>query len=79
MLKAYVPAVVELQAIVAVPEPMMLEGVMLPQVRPDKAVSVRLTVPAKPFRAVIVTVVVTEVPMVTAGGDADDIAKSATA
>jgi hypothetical protein len=70
---------VELQATVAVPEPVMLEGVMLPQVRPDKAVSVKLTVPVKPFRAVIVTVVVAEVPMVTAGGDVDEIAKSATA
>ena len=70
---------VELQAVVAVPEPVMLDGVMLPQVRPDEAVSVRLTVPVKPFRAVIVTVVVAEVPMVIAAGDADEIAKSATA
>ena len=69
----------ELQATVTVPEPVMLRGVRLLQVRPDDAMSVRLTVPVNPFRAVIVTVVVAEVPMDTAGGDADDIAKSATA
>lgn len=69
----------ELQATVTVPEPVMLGGARLPHVRPDDAVSVRLTVPVNPFRAVIVTVVVAEVPRDTAGGEADDIAKSATA
>jgi len=71
--------VVELQAVVAVPEPVMLDGVMLPQVRPDEAVSVRLTVPVKPFRAVTVIVVVADVPMVTGVEGVVEIAKSATA
>ena len=69
----------ELQAIVAVPEPVMLEGVMLPQTRPEDAVSVKLTVPVNPFRAVTVIVVVADVPMVTGAAEADEIAKSATA
>ena len=64
---------------VAVPEPVMLEGVMFPQVRPGDAVSVRLTIPVKPFRAVTVIVVVADVPMVTGGEEVDEIAKSATA
>jgi len=57
----------------------MLEGVMFPQVRPGDAVSVRLTIPVKPFRAVTVIVVVADVPMVTGGEEVDEIAKSATA
>ena len=68
----------ELQAIVAVPDPVMLGGVMLPQTRPDEAVSVRLTVPVNPFRAVTVIVVVADVPTVTGTAEADEIAKSAT-
>jgi len=52
---------------------------MLPHVRPEEGVSVRLTVPVNPFRAEMVIVVVAEEPIVTAGGEADDIAKSATA
>ncbi len=69
----------ELQAIVAVPEPVMLEGVILPQVKPDEAVSVRPTVPVNPFRAVIVIVDVADVPIVTGGDGVVEIAKSATA
>jgi hypothetical protein len=69
---------VELQAIVAVPDPVMLAGVRLPHVRPDEAVSVRLAVPMNPFRAVIVIVVVAEDPTVTAGEEANDTAKSET-
>jgi hypothetical protein len=57
----------------------MVGGVILPQVTPDDAVSVRLTVPVNPFRAVTVIVVVADVPMVTDGEDVDEIAKSATA
>jgi hypothetical protein len=64
---------------VAVPEPVMLEGVMFPQVRPGDAVSARLTVPVKPFRAVTVIVVVADVPIVTAGEEVVEIAKSDTA
>ena len=53
---AKLPAVVELQETVAVPDPVMLVGVIAPQVRPAAGVSVRLTTPAKPFSAVTVTV-----------------------
>lgn len=42
-------AVVEVHESVAVPEPMMLLGVIAPQVKPAGTVSVRVTVPAKPF------------------------------
>jgi hypothetical protein len=52
---------------------------MLPQVSPEEGVSVRLTVPVNPFRAEMVIVVVAEEPIVTAEGEADDMAKSATA
>jgi hypothetical protein len=51
-----VPAVGELHATVAVPEPVTLVGVIAPQVSPAAGVSVRLTTPAKPFNAVIVIV-----------------------
>jgi hypothetical protein len=51
-----VPAVVELQATVAVPEPVMLDGVIAPQVMPAGGVSERLTTPANPFSAVTVMV-----------------------
>ena len=56
----------------------MLEGVILPQVRLDDAVSVRLTVPVNPFRVVTAIVVVADVPMVTAAEEVDEIPKSAT-
>jgi hypothetical protein len=55
-----VPAAVELQATVAVPEPVTLVGVIAPQVSPAAGVSVRLTTPAKPFRAVTVIVEVAD-------------------
>jgi len=70
---------VELQAAVAVPEPVTLEGVILPQLRPDGTVSVKLTVPVNPFRAVIVIVEVADVPIVTEGDGVVEMAKSATA
>ncbi len=71
-----VPAVVELQETVAVPEPVTLVGVMAPQVRPAGGVSVRLTTPAKPFTAVIVMVEVAEDPALTAAGEDAAIVKS---
>lgn len=49
-------AIVDEQVRVAVPEPVTLLGVIVPQVRPDGTVSVRLTVPVKPFTAVMVIV-----------------------
>ena len=54
------PAVVELHETVAVPEPVTLVGVMAPHVRPEGGVSVRLTMPVKPFTAVTVIVEVAD-------------------
>ncbi len=50
------PAVVELQETIAVPELVTLVGLIAPQVSPVGGVSVRLTMPVKPFRAVTVIV-----------------------
>ena len=55
-----VPADVELQATVAVPDPVTLAGVIAPQVNPAGGESVRFTVPEKPPRAVIVMVEVAD-------------------
>jgi hypothetical protein len=49
---------------------------MVPQVRPDGTVSVRLTVPEKPFKAVTVMVEVADWPTSTAAGDEAVIVKS---
>lgn len=66
----------ELQDTVAVPEPVTLDGVIAPQVKPVGTVSVRETTPLKPFSAVIVIVEVAEVPTVTAAGVVAAIVKS---
>jgi len=58
---------VVLQVRVAVPEPVTLGGVIAPQVNPAGTLSVRLTTPAKPFRAVIVIVEVPEFGRVAVG------------
>ncbi len=71
-----VPAVVELQERVAVPEPTMLAGVIAPQVRPAGTVSVRATVPAKPLRAETVIVDMANWPTLAAAGDVAAIVKS---
>ncbi len=71
-----VPAVVELQETVAVPELVTLVGVIAPQVRPAAGVSVRLTIPVKPFRAVIVMVEVADWPALTAAGEVAAMVKS---
>jgi hypothetical protein len=76
MLKLYVPAVVELHATVAVPDPAIVAGVIPPQVRPDNGVSVRLTDPVNPFRAVTVIDVVAEVPIVAGEGEVAEMLKS---
>ena len=60
----------------AVPEFVMVRGLIAPQVKLAGTVSVRLTVPVKPFTAVIVMVEVAEVPTVTAAGDVAAIVKS---
>jgi len=64
---------------VAVPDVVMLAGVIAPQVSPDGTVSVRLTVPVKPFSGAIVIVDVAEVPTVTADGEVAVMVKSAAA
>jgi hypothetical protein len=67
---------VALQDTVAVPDPVILLGVMVPQVRPDGTVSVRLTTPAKWLIELIVMVDVTEEPTVTGAGEDAAIPKS---
>jgi hypothetical protein len=62
-----VPTTVALHDSVAVPEPVILLGVIAPHVRPDGTVSVRLTVPVKPLTAVTVMVEATAVPVVVEG------------
>ena len=70
------PPVFELHDSVAVPEPVTLLGLMVPQLSPDGTVSVRLTVPAKPLTAVTVMVELAEVPATTAAGEVAVIVKS---
>jgi hypothetical protein len=60
IVRVKVPAVVELQETEAVPELVTLVGLIAPQVSPVGGVSVRLTTPVKPFRAVIVIVEVAD-------------------
>jgi hypothetical protein len=69
---------VELQDTVAVPEFVTLVGVIAPQVKLAGTVSVRLTVPVKPFTAATVMVEVAEVPAWTAAGEVAAIVKSVT-
>jgi hypothetical protein len=71
-----VVAVTELQDRVAVPDPVMLAGVIAPHVRPAGTVSVRLTVPAKPLTAVTVIVEMAEEPALAAPGLVAAIVKS---
>ncbi len=71
-----VPAVVELQDTVAVPEPVTVPGVIAPQVSPAGTVSVSVTTPAKPFTAVIVTVDTADCPTLTAAGEDAAMVKS---
>ena len=67
----------ELQETVAVPEFTRVLGVIAPHVRPAGIVSVRTTVPVKPFRAVTVMVDIAEEPALTAAGLVAVIEKSA--
>jgi hypothetical protein len=67
---------VELQANVAVPDVVMLLGVMAPQLRLAGTVSVSETVPVNPGLGVTVIVEVAEVPTVTAAGEVADRLKS---
>jgi len=71
-----VPAVFELQDVVAVPEPVRLLGVIAPQLSPDGTTSVRLMVPVKPFWPVMVTVEMADWPVLTVFGDVAEMVKS---
>ena len=77
MVTLNVTGLAEVQESVAVPEPVTLPGVMDPQVRPAGTVSVRTTVPEKPFSAVMVMVDVALAPVFTAAGEVAEIEKSA--
>ena len=68
-------ATVALQDTVAVPDPAMLVGVIAPQVSPDGIVSVRVTMPAKPFSAAIVIVELGDCPTFTGAGEEAVIVK----
>jgi hypothetical protein len=70
------PATVELQDRVAVPEFVTLLGVIAPQVRFAGTVSVSVTVPVNPLTAVTVIVEVADVPAWTALGDVAATVKS---
>ena len=70
------PAMVALHDTVAVPDPVILLGITVPQVRPDGTVSVRLTTPAKWLKELIVTVDVVEDAALTGAGDDAAIPKS---
>lgn len=63
------PESAELQEIVAVPEPVRLDGVIAPQVSPEVTVLVRLTVLEKPLAGRSVVVEVAVDPAVTGAGD----------
>jgi hypothetical protein len=70
------PAAVALHVTVAVPDPVMLLGVIVPQVSPDGIVSVRPPDPAKWFTAVRVIVELAELPVLTGAGEVAAIVKS---
>ena len=72
----YASAVLELHEMVAVPDPVMLAGLIIPHVRPPGMVSVSKTVPAKPFSAVMVIVEVCATPTFVAVEEEADIVKS---
>lgn len=76
IVRVKVPAVVELHETVAVPEPVMVLGVIGPQVRPDGIVSVRVATPENPLTAASVIVEVADWPTLTAAGDVAAIVKS---
>lgn len=65
-----------MQMIVAVPEPTMLVGLIVPQFSPVGIVSVRVTVPPNPLRAAIVAVVVPLDPALMVIGVVEMMVKS---
>ena len=72
------PATVELQDTVAVPDPVTVPGVIAPHVRPAGTVSVSVTTPAKPLTPETVMVDVALTPVLTAAGEVAVIVKSVT-
>ena len=66
----------EVHETVALPEPVMLVGEMVPHMRPVGTVSVRPTTPAKWFSEVTVMVEVADTPTRTAAGEFAEIVKS---
>ena len=58
------------------PDPTTLAPLILPQLRPLVALSVKATVPVNPFKALIVIVVVPDWPTFTAAGEVAEILKS---
>ena len=72
------PALLASQATVAVPELVMVLGVIAPQINPDGMVSVRLIVPVNPLTAVRVMVEAAGIPTRTGAGEVAAIVKSVT-
>ena len=70
------PEFVALHETVAVPDPIMLLGIIDPQVRPDGIVSVRDTVPENPFSADTVMVDVPDCPALIGVGELAEMEKS---
>jgi hypothetical protein len=60
---------------VAVPEPETVPGVIVPHVRPEGRVSVRVTTPENPLTALRVIVEVADRPALTGEGDEADMMK----
>ena len=73
-----VPADAEEQLRIAVPEFVIVLGVMTPQVKPTGTMSVRVMVPEKPLSATAVMVEVAEAVASTAAGELAAIVKSVT-
>ena len=61
---------------VAVPDAVMLSGLIVPHARPDSGLSVRETMPLKWLLAVTVIVAMAEVPALTGPGEDPDVLKS---
>ena len=74
--RTYVPAIVAEHETVAVPAPVTEPGVIAVQVRPSGTVSVNVTTPVNPLKAVTVMVLVADDPAFTAAGEDAVIVKS---
>jgi len=59
-----------------VPGPVIDVGVIVPHVRPEGRVSLKLTVPAKPFTVATVIVDVADDPALAGAGEGADMVKS---